>query len=385
MLWVRGKPLPLWGKILFGMGLGVGAAALVNLQWLALSDDVKGTIGQWVALPGLVFLRLIQLIVIPLVLSSIILSVAQSDGWGKIQGVFVRTLLYFTVSSSFAIVIGWALGQLLHFGNLATEIPAEVGLRKAPQEIPPTPVQLANLVPNNLFESFVEQRMLQIVVGAIIVAFALLQMAPKKRALMLDLLERVQELCLRVVQLAMVMAPWAVFGLLFQSVLSLGFQRIASMGVYIAVVLLGLLALFTAYCVAVAVFTPHPLRTFLRHVAVVQLLAFSTSSSAATMPYTLEVAKGSLGVSQRVRELVIPLGTTVNMDGTALYQVIVSLYLFHMYQIPVSTGAMLFVVCDYSRRVHRNAKCAWCRTCDPLFYTIPHGSSPGGHCPRPLR
>ncbi|MEZ5703238.1 MAG: dicarboxylate/amino acid:cation symporter [Burkholderiaceae bacterium] len=186
--------------------------------------------------------------------------------------------------------------------------------------------------------------MLQVVVFAIFVGVALVTMDSKLAKPLLDLLGAVQEVSMVVVRWAMYLVPAAVFRLMTQLTARMGLEALLGMGVYVATVL-GALGLAFVFLMAVyALGRRRSPLTFVRGARDVLLLAFSTSSSAAVMPLTIRTAEESLGVQQRVARFVIPLGTTINMAGTALYQVIATLFLAQVYQVDVGLSGLLLVV-----------------------------------------
>lgn len=164
--------------------------------------------------------------------------------------------------------------------------------------------------------------MFQIVVLAILVAVALVSIKPVRAKPILDLCVSVQDISIKVVSWAMALAPVAVFGLLAQVFVQSGLDALLGMSVYIGTVLLGLLLLLLFYLIVVFVLARKNPFGFFRDIREAQLLAFSTSSSAAVMPLSMKTAEEKLQVSKPVSQFVIPLGATVNMDGTAIYQVI---------------------------------------------------------------
>jgi Na+/H+-dicarboxylate symporter len=199
-------------------------------------------------------------------------------------------------------------------------------------------------VPTNPLQASVEQNMLQVVVFAVFVGVALVSMEVRQARPLLDLLGAVQEVSMVVVRWAMYLVPAAVFGLLTQLTARMGLDALLGMGVYVLTVLA---ALLLAFAFMLAIFTLALRRSplaFLRGSRDVLLLAFSTSSSAAVMPLTIRTAEQQLGVRPGVARFVIPLGTTINMAGTALYQVIATLFIAQVYQVDVGLSGLLMVI-----------------------------------------
>lgn len=186
--------------------------------------------------------------------------------------------------------------------------------------------------------------MLQVVMFAMIMGVALVMMNPAQSKPLLDLMSSLQEVCMTVVSWAMHLAPLAVFGLMAQLTSKIGLDAILGMGVYVGTVLTGLLILMSLYLVLVYLFSHQRPASFLRSTRDVLLLAFSTSSSAAVMPLSIKTAEEKLQVHPSVSQFVIPLGATINMNGTALYQGVATVFLAQVFAVDLSTGALLLVI-----------------------------------------
>jgi Na+/H+-dicarboxylate symporter len=186
--------------------------------------------------------------------------------------------------------------------------------------------------------------MLQIVVFAILIGVAVMNISSERARPLLDLAASVQQLSMEIVSWAMVLAPLAVLGLLAQITMKVGLTAIVGMSVYVGAVLLGLFLLLVVYAVLVKLVAGWNIRRFFRAVREVQLLAFSTSSSAAVMPLSIETAQEKLGVQPSIAQFVVPLGATVNMDGTAMYQVIAAVFLTQVFGVELSTPALLLLI-----------------------------------------
>jgi Na+/H+-dicarboxylate symporter len=206
------------------------------------------------------------------------------------------------------------------------------------------PAEIVSIIPTNPLRASVEQNMLQVVVFALFVGVALVTLAPKQAQLLLDLLGAVQEVSMVVVRWAMYLVPLAVFGLMAQLTARMGLDALLGMGIYVATVLLALLIVFALYMLIYASLRRRSPMGFLRASRDVLLLAFSTSSSAAVMPLTIRTAEEGLEVNKSVARFVIPLGTTINMAGTALYQVIATLFLAQVFQVDVGLAGLMLVV-----------------------------------------
>ena len=206
------------------------------------------------------------------------------------------------------------------------------------------PDQIANLVPANIDNAMLTGNMLQIVVYALFIGVALSIMGPDRSEPLSRLLQTVQEVAMKIVGWAMRLAPLAVLGLISDFVIRAGFDALIGLSAYILSVLLGLLALLGAYFVIVLVLGRRNPLAFAGKVIEAQLLAFSTSSSAATMPLSLRVAEDRLKVAPPIARFVIPLGATVNMDGTALYQVVAALFIAQLFGVELTAAQFAVLV-----------------------------------------
>jgi Na+/H+-dicarboxylate symporter len=197
---------------------------------------------------------------------------------------------------------------------------------------------IIGVIPVNPAATILNQEMLQIVVSAIIIGLALLAIPRTQSTAVSNLAESIQSVCMKIVAWTMALAPVAVFGFLFKLAVDVGPDMLRGLGAYIMTVLAGLLLMLAVY-MAIIFFVArrHPLR-FLSDIRDAVTLAFSSSSSAATMPLSLETAEKKLKIREEISRLVIPLGTTVNMDGTALYQMIVAFFMMNMLGIDLSAG-----------------------------------------------
>ncbi len=345
----------LWIKVLIGMFLGIATGMLIGPTggWLSISTST--TLGNWLALPGQLFLTLIQMIVIPLIFASVVRGLSASESFEQLQRMGVGVVVYFVSTTVIAIIIGLAVASLIKPGHyvdsasLKSLMPAgTVAEATAQPGNPPSlselPDKLVTIFPSNPLTSMVEGQMLQVVMFAMIMGVALVMMKPAQSKPLLDLMSSLQEVCMTVVSWAMRLAPLAVFGLMAQLTSKIGLDAIFGMGVYVGTVLAGLLILLSLYLVLIYLFTRQRPASFLRSTRDVLLLAFSTSSSAAVMPLSIKTAEENLQVHPSVSQFVIPLGATINMNGTALYQGVATIFLAQVFAIDLSTGALLLVI-----------------------------------------
>lgn len=348
---VRGR---LWLQVMVGMVLGIGLGIVIGPSVGWVDPATAATASDWLAFPGKLFLALIQMIVIPLVFASIIRGLAATEDLEQLRKMGLRVVLYFIVTTALAIVIGLTVASLIKPGayidsqTLQATLGAPPGAlgQTAPEglSIHELPQKVITLLPSNPLTSMVENNMLQVVIFAMVVGVALVMMVPAQAKPLLDLMGSLQEVCMTVVRWAMLLAPVAVFGLLAQLTAKLGLDALLGMAVYVGTVLLGLLLMFGVYLIILFVFARQKPIPFIIDVKEVLLLAFSTSSSAAVMPLSIKIAEEKLKVRPSVAQFVIPLGATINMNGTALYQGVAAIFLAQVFGIEIGLGGMTLIV-----------------------------------------
>lgn len=348
---VRGR---LWAQVIVGMLLGISLGIVLGPSVGWVGDTTRTLAGNWLALPGQLFLLLIQMIVIPLVFASVIHGLAASESFEQLRKMGFGVIGYFVVTTIIAVGIGFAVAWLIKPGTFidSTLVQQSLGSR-VPEaatdagQIPTLtelPQKLLTVLPQNPLNAMVEGQMLQVVLFAIVVGIALILIPRKQAQPLLDVLGSLQAVCMTVVKWAMWLAPFAVFGLMTQLTSKIGFEALMGMAIYVATVLLGLLLLLVLYLVIVLVFAGlNPLH-FLTSVKDVLLLAFSTSSSAAVMPLSIKTVEEKLKVRSSVAQFVIPLGATINMNGTALYQGVATIFLAQVFGIDIGVTGLLLIV-----------------------------------------
>lgn len=341
---VRGR---LWLQVLVFMLLGIVTGLLIGPTGGLLEADTALTVSNWLATPGYLFLAMVQMIVIPLVIASIILGMTSAEDMQQLRSIGLRTGLFFLLTTIAAVLIGLAVALVIEPGSYLSDVAvpvSPVSTQADTLSLAELPAEIVSIIPTNPLRASVEQNMLQVVVFAIFVGVALLTLAPKQAQPLLDLLGAIQEVSMAVVRWAMLLVPLAVFGLMTQLTARMGVDALLGMSVYVLTVLLALLIVFALYLLVYALLRRRSPLGFLRASRDVLLLAFSTSSSAAVMPLTIRTAEEGLAVQKSVARFVIPLGTTINMAGTALYQVIATLFLAQVFGVEVGLAGLMLVV-----------------------------------------
>lgn len=343
----------LWLQVLIAMVAGIVTGILLGPSVGWVEAGRAAVIGNWLAFPGQLFLALIQMIVIPLVFASIIRGLAAGGDAQQLRRTGLIMVVYFVATTALAIMIGLGLAYLIEPGRFVASDMLQAGLSLAEQPAADTPAapafaelprMLLGLLPTNPLSAMVQAEMLQVVIFALVVGAALVSMAPAQSRPLIDLAGSLQEVCMMVVRWAMLLAPLAVFGLLAQLTSKIGLNALAGVAVYVLTVLLGLLLLLGVYLVILLLFARRGPGSFLSGMRELMLLAFSTSSSAAVMPLSIKTAQERMGVRPAIAQFVIPLGATINMNGTALYQGVAAIFLAQVFAVDVGPGGLLLLV-----------------------------------------
>lgn len=333
----------LWVKVLVALSLGVIVGIMLSPNFGWVSKELSTVIGNWLSLPGKLFLKMVQMIMIPLIFTSIISGIVGTSG-EQLKKMGVRILLYFIFTTAVAISLGVLLVSFFKPGASIFRKGAfklsesQVNLidNNGTNSFFDIPNAISNLLPENPLASMVSGEMLSIVIFSIIIGIAITQLTKKEENPITSLLYAVQEICMTIVSWAMRLVPYAVFGLIAQLISGIGLDSLAGIGFYVGVVVLGLAILLIFYMMMLAIFGRTNPFTFMKNIVDVQLLAFSTTSSAAVMPLSIKTANEKLGISPQISNFIVPIGATINMDGTALFQCVSTIFIAQAYGIEIS-------------------------------------------------
>ncbi len=303
---------------------------------------VDGT--EWI---GRLFLALIQMVVVPLVFFSLVVGVASLGDFRALGRLGGRTIGYFMGTTVVALVIGVSLANIIQPGKLLSDDDRAKllssysgsvgGLEENAAAAPSFTDQLVGIVPSNPFGALAAGDMLQIIFFALMLGVALTMMNAEKARPVVVVFEQLNEAMVKLVHVAMLLAPYGVAALLFKVVGSTGLSVLAALAVYGLVVVAGLLIhIFVTYGTVVRLGARLPMLKFLNAIKEALLVAFSTSSSSATLPVTKEACEENVNISAKITSFVLPLGATVNMDGTALYQGVAALFIAQIYGLDLS-------------------------------------------------
>ena len=304
---------------------------------------------------GQLFMRLIKMVVVPLVFASLLVGVAGLGDIRKLGRLGGRTLGLYLGTTAVAVSLGLACAYVIQPGEfiapadravLLAQFGSAAGDRMAAAAVSPSTVDtLLDVVPTNPVDSLTSGNMLQIIFFAIVLGVAITALGTEEGALVVSLFEKLQNAMIVIIGWVMRLAPYGVAALVAEVTGTSGVSVLTALLVYAATVILGLtLHAGLVYGGLVRMLGRIPWGAFMRAARPAQLIAFSTSSSSATLPVSLECAEKRIGVSNGVASFVLPLGSTVNMDGTALYQGVAAIFIAQVFQTDLSFGAQLGIV-----------------------------------------
>jgi DAACS family dicarboxylate/amino acid:cation (Na+ or H+) symporter len=295
------------------------------------------------------------MVVIPLVFSSLALGVASLGDLKRLGRIGARTMSFFVLVTAFSVAIGLVLVNTMRPGEglpketreklLETyrgEATSRIGTAEKAEF---GPSLLVNIIPKNPVEAAVKGDMLAVIFFALLFGIGVTKLAPEKNALWMKLLEGLADVTVVIIGMALKIAPFGVFGLIFSVTSRFGFDILRQLLLFVVTVLLGLsILIFGVYPLLLRFLAKVNPWAFLRKVRPVMITAFSTSSSNATLPTTIEVSERDLGVPPQIAGFVLPLGATMNMNGTALFEGISCVFLAQVFGVHLSLGQQLFVI-----------------------------------------
>ncbi|MCM2302313.1 MAG: dicarboxylate/amino acid:cation symporter [Flavobacteriaceae bacterium] len=347
------RKLALHWQILIGMVTGVLFAFLIiNFDW------GKQFVVDWIKPFGTIFINSLKLIAVPLILASLIKGVSDLKDISKLSKMGGRTIGMYILTTVIAVSIGLAIVNIIKPGNSIAEetrnqlvesysADASSKIQAAEKQKEAGPLQaLEDLVPSNIFAAASDNaNMLQVIFFAIIFGVGLILIPIEKSESVKSFFDGFNEVILKLIDLIMLTAPYGVFALLAALVV-----EAPSADLFIALlwyalsVVLGLILMICLYLLIIWIFTKKSPKFFLNGIMPAQLLAFSTSSSAATLPVTMERVEEHLGVDSEVASFVLPIGATINMDGTSLYQAVAAVFIAQAFGMDLSLTAQLGII-----------------------------------------
>lgn len=335
-----------------GLGLGFGFLALA-LHWESFVHD-------WVAPWGTIFMRLLKLIAVPLVLVSLIMGVVNLKDIRNLSRIGLKTIVIYICTTIIAVSIGLGMVSLIKPGKTfpkdrqtefveryqQTVTEREVQMQQVKNE---SPLQFfVDIVPENIFQALGDNsKMLQIIFYALLFGVALVVVGPSKVPSVVRFFQQLNLVLLKIIDFIMTFAPIGVFALMAALIVDYAGDAgiFSALGLYALTVVLALAVIIVfIYPFIMRVFGKRTVKQFFKAAAPVQMLAFTTSSSAATLPLTMERTQKHLGVSEEVSSFVLPVGVTINMDGTSCYQAVAAVFLAQVLGLDLTFGQMLLIL-----------------------------------------
>ncbi|MDD4149049.1 MAG: dicarboxylate/amino acid:cation symporter [Bacteroidales bacterium] len=353
------KKIPLSVKILVGMLLGV------SFGLIAINTGLVEFTSNWISPFGTVFIKLLKLIAIPLILVSLIKGISDLKDKASLSKMGFSTIALYMLTTVIAISIGLSLAYLIKPGDYFPKDKQEALFEKYSESISEgqnmvassesdSPIQFfVDIVPENIFFSASNNTMmLQVIFFSILFGLAIITLPRDKTKAVRKFVNSLNDIVLRIIEIIMKFAPIGVFALLASVITDVAGENPAdsaalfgALGMYALVVIVGLLGVGAIiYPIFAALFSKMSYFKFLKGIFPAQLLAFSTSSSAATLPVTKKCVDENLGVDDEVSSFVLPIGATINMDGTSLYQAVAAVFIAQVFGIDLSFNDMLTIV-----------------------------------------
>ena len=349
------KKMALHWKILIGMVLGI----LFGLLMTFVSGGATFVL-DWINPFGTIFVKLLKLIAVPLIIASLVKGISDLKDISKFKNIGVRTIVIYVLTTVVAITIGLVLVNVVQPGegisdetiNKLTQTYANSGgvqskIAEASKQLKSGPLQfMVDMVPDNAIKAMSENKsMLQVIFFTIFLGISMLLIGEKNAKPLKDFFDSLNEVVLKMVDLIMLFAPYAVFALLANVVVSSNDpDLLVALLKYAFTVVGGLLLMIVFYMILVSLITKKNPFWFLKKLSPAQLLAFSTSSSAATLPVTMERVEEHIGVDKEVSSFVLPVGATINMDGTSLYQAVAAVFIAQALSFDLSFSDQLMII-----------------------------------------
>lgn len=342
-------------KILIGMLLGVIFGFLMlQIEWGA------AFIAAWIKPLGTIFVKLLKLIAVPLILASLIKGISDLKDISKFASIGLKTIVIYVLTTVVAISIGLTLVNIFNPGDgvsdatiskltatYANNSSVQGKIAEAGRQQDSGPLDfVVDMVPENVFSALSNNKlMLQVIFLSIFLGISLLLIGEKSAKPLKDVFDSLNDVVLKMVDLIMLIAPYAVFALLSNVVVSSGDPELLyALLFYASVVVGGLLLMVFFYLLVLAFVVKKNPFWFLKQISPAQLLAFSTSSSAATLPVTMERVEEHVGVDKEVSSFVLPVGATINMDGTSLYQAVAAVFIAQALNFNLTFADQLMIV-----------------------------------------
>ena len=292
---------------------------------------------------GDLFIRLLKLIIIPLIMSSMVAGIVSLGDIRRLGRIGLKTFIYYMATTTLSVAVGLLLVNMMNPGggvDIGTQTTTEVANRDVPSPIS----ILEDIVPGNLFDAMAQDKVLSIIFFSLLLGIAISSIGEKGRPLV-TLFESFNDVMMKITDWIMRLAPFGVFALMAHTIGTMGLAVMKPLLTYMATVVIGLsIHACITLPLLLSVFGKYSPAKFIRDVFSAVATAFSTASSAATLPITMECLQENTGVSNKVTSFVLPLGATINMDGTALYEAVAAMFIAQAYGIELSIAQQLLIM-----------------------------------------
>ena len=353
-MWKLWKNLPLIWKILIGMALG--------MIWgiVAVLVGAEEFTSDWISPWGIIFLNLLKLIAVPLIFVSLVKGISSLTNISKLSRIGLKTLLLYISTTLFAILVGLAMVNVINPGDTFSEEKKAEYLERfqstiaekevtAAEQKEESPLRvIVDMVPENIVKASSDNsKMLQVIFFAILFGVAMVLLKKKKVKTVKRFFDGLNDIILKIIDLIMLFAPYGVFALMGGLVVDFGgdLDLFAALGLYAITVVIGLFVLILGFYPALMrIVVGVKFRDFFKAILPTQMVAFSTSSSAATLPVTKEQVEKELGVDEEISSFVLPIGVTINMDGTSAYQAIAAVFIAQVFGIDLTFGQLMLIL-----------------------------------------
>ena len=343
----------LWLQVVISLIIGLSVGLFLGDDvGVGLEDDGLDFVTSYLSIPANIFLSLIHMIIVPLIFSSIVIAITSLGSTDKLKTLGLGVGSYFVITTVIAILVAIFLVSIVSPGNLL-----DISLLQESYDLNDNDVKIkegfalddipnavSNIIPKNPISSYLEGQMLSILIFAMIIGMSMVILPKESVKPILDILESIQKITIHILMFSMKIVPFAVFGLIVGMVSKVGIGSMIGMGAYMGTVVLGLGIILLVYILILKLVAKRSISSTFSKMRNPQSLAFSTGSSMATMPVTLKTAEDDLKIDSRVSKFVIPFGTTVNMDGTALYQVMAVFFLAQLFSIELSPISIFVII-----------------------------------------
>lgn len=352
-------------KIAFHWQILIGMVAGIVWGLMAIKSGFLEFTTFYVKPWGTIFINLLKLIAVPLVMVSLISGITNLKDVSKLSRIGLKTIVLYIVTTVIAITIGLLIVNFTNPGKVfppdkvaefrqkfSENVKQKEDAAKSVKE--ESPLQfVVDLVPENIVDSMSKNTsMLKVIFFALLFGISMVMLPESKTAPVKSFIDSMNDIILKMIDIIMKMAPFGVFALLASLIVDIAGENpedtaslFEALGMYMLTVVIGLSIMITViYPLIVKSFTKVPVKKFFKAMVPVQMLAFSTSSSAATLPLTMETAEEKLGISNETASFVLPLGATINMDGTSLYQAVAAVFLAQVYGMDLTLGQQLTII-----------------------------------------